>query len=155
MKLRLAKSQVSGLLIAMSAVASFSCRHVSFGTEPSIEAAVDSFARDYFNWHFEEAARHCTPESERWLRYAASNVHQADIDLLTHQEESAQHEVMEINRGENDTTATARLTVKNYLRMDTIGTEGHFVAQADFVLKLVQRDGRWLVRMEGLPQSEK
>lgn len=155
MNFRLIKSLASGWLMMVTIIALSSCRHVSFGAESDIEATVDSFACDYFNWHFEEAARHCTPESERWLRYAASNVHQADIDLLTHQEESAQHEILEINMDENDTTATVHLTVRNYLHMDTIGTKGHFVNQADFVLNLVRRNGRWLVRMGGLPRSEK
>ena len=41
------------------------------------------------------------------------------------------------------------------ISMDTIGTKGHFVNQADFVLNLVRRNGRWLVRMGGLPRSEK
>lgn len=155
MNFRLIKSLASGWLMMVTIIALSSCRHVAFGAESDVEATVDSFACDYFNWYFEEAARHCTPESERWLRYAASNVHQADIDLLTHQEESAQHEILEINMDENDTTATAHLTVRNYLHMDTIGTKGHFVNQADFVLNLVRRNGRWLVRMGGLPRSGK
>lgn len=52
------------------------------GSEEQLKADIDSFATYYYNWHFEKAARFCTPESKVWLRYAASNVHQADIELL-------------------------------------------------------------------------
>ena len=52
----------------------------------------------------------------------------------------------------------ARITVRNFLRMDTIGTEGHLVQKASYILHLEEAPEekvRWKVRMEGLPQSER
>ena len=38
------------------------------GSEEQLKADIDSFATYYYNWHFEKAARFCTPESKVWLR---------------------------------------------------------------------------------------
>ena len=52
------------------------------GDEDQLENDIDSFATYYFNWQFPKTQKYCTQSSEPWLRYAASNVHQADVDLL-------------------------------------------------------------------------
>ena len=61
MNFRLIKSLASGWLMMVTIIALSSCRHVSFGAESDIKTTVDSFACDYFNWHFEEAARLARP----------------------------------------------------------------------------------------------
>ena len=48
------------------------------GDENQLENDIDSFATYYFNWQFPKTLKYCTQSSESWLRYAASNVHQAD-----------------------------------------------------------------------------
>ena len=55
---------------------------ISSGDEDQLENDIDSFATYYFNWQFPKTLKYCTQSSEPWLRYAASNVHQADVDLL-------------------------------------------------------------------------
>lgn len=67
---------VSGMMMAGS-----SCKH-ELSEEEQLRMDADSFAVNYYNWHFEKALRYCTPESEKWLRFASSNVHQADVDSL-------------------------------------------------------------------------
>ena len=71
--------------------------------------------------------------------------------------EDATIEIEEIDVTSND-EATARITVRDFLRMDTIGTEGHLVKKASYILHLEEATEdkvRWKVRMEGLPQSER
>lgn len=63
------------------------------GDENQLENDIDSFATYYFNWQFPKTLKYCTQSSEPWLRYAASNVHQADVDLLRTKAEDATVEI--------------------------------------------------------------
>ena len=145
------------LFIALTAFLVAGCESASrFKEERSARAAADSFATYYFNWQFQKAARFVADSSQVWLRYAASQVHEADIKLLRDKEDaSVEVEEIDVNDAE---TPSARVVVRDFLRMDTIGTEGHLVEKASFRLMLEQTQpegGQWKVRMEGLPQSEK
>ena len=145
------------LAIIVTAFMLFSCDSTSFVRgEHKVRAAVDSFAFYYFNWQFSKASRFVTDSSQVWLRYAASQVHEADVKILRDKED-ATIEIEEIDVTSND-EATARITVRDFLRMDTIGTEGHLVKKASYILRLEEATEdkvRWKVRMEGLPQSER
>lgn len=112
--------------------------------DSNIVEAVDCFAASYFNYDFMDARRYCTIESEKWLRFAANNVIDEDIELLREQKEGASHEVMDV-KCVSDTVATVRLTVRNFLKRDTLGRPGHVVNKDLFVIKLVRRNEKWLV----------
>jgi hypothetical protein len=142
-------------LLPLLAFAFFSCSGGLGSSESRLAECADSFAVHYFNYHFADAMRFVTPESEKWLHYAASNVHQADIDLLRSQEEPATVELNEIEIDEADSTGTIRLSVSNFLRMDTIGTSAHLTKRATYVLHAVCKDKKWRIRMAGLPRSGK
>ncbi len=131
------------------------CSSRHHGDESQLKDTVDSFATAYFNWHYKESLPFCTRESEPWLRYAASNVHQEDVDILRTKEEGASHEITEITYSNNGSTAHARIIVKNFLQMDTIGTAGHIVRAAQIEIPLILHNGKWLVRMEGPLRNEK
>lgn len=124
------------------------------GSESQLKEDVDSFATYYYNWHFKQAARYCTPESEAWLRYAASNVHDADIDLLRQKNEDATVTIEDVDF-QDDTLAIVKLNVKDFLQMDTIGKPASHADEATFRLSMVIHEGKWKVRMGGLPQSER
>jgi len=145
------KINFSVLVIAIALFTS--CTHK--GNERQMKADVDSFAIHYFNWQYKESLPYCTKESEKWLRYAASQVHQADIDLLRTKSEGASYELGDIKFNENDTTANILIEVKNYLCMDTIGKEGRIIEEATYSLPLVYKGNGWKVKMEGLLRSEK
>ncbi|MBO4827545.1 MAG: hypothetical protein J5506_10020 [Prevotella sp.] len=132
-----------------------SCTDGFSGREGRLEACADSFATHYFNYQFEAARRFCTPESEQWLKYAASNVHQADVDVLKTLSEGAGIEIERISIDDGDSTATVYISVSNFLCMDTIGTQGHMMRHARFVLPAIYADRQWKIRMEGLPRSER
>ena len=121
------------------------------GSEEQLKADIDSFATYYYNWHFEKAARFCTPESKVWLRYAASNVHQADIELLKAKNEDAQIEIGDIDFNEDEVTATVNLEITNFLQMDTIGKEARLIKlpyKNRFALPFLERQTYCKVKIE-------
>ena len=124
------------------------------GSEDQLQECVDSFAVYYYNWHLDKAARFCTADSRQWLQFAASNVHQEDLDTLHNKAEDAQVEIGDISQTD-DNSATAEIHVSDFLQMDTIGQPPTLVDEADFTLQLVMEQGKWRVRMEGLPRSGK
>lgn len=123
------------------------------GSEKQLKEDVDSFATNYYNWHFKEATKYCTPESEKWLQYAASNVQQTDINQLRAKETDAAIEVQDIQYHGNGMSATIKLQVTNFLQMDTIGTEAHYIEKASFLLPIVLHDGKWKIQLEKLPSK--
>ncbi len=125
------------------------------GSEEQLKTDVDSFATYYFNWHFPKAIKYCTAQSERWLKYAASNVHEADVEQLRQKAEDATIEIHDIKFEADEVSATVSISVKNFLQMDTIGQEAHFVEQAYFHLPMEIENGKWKIKMANLPQSEK
>ncbi len=137
-------------IVALSALTIVGCQ-AHEGSEEQLKTDVDSFATYYYNWHFSQAAKYCTPESERWLRYAASNVHEADIELLRQKEEDATFEIKDIDFGDDEVTANVVVTVCNFLQMDTIGQAAHLVEQADFHLPMELSQGKWKVKLDKLP----
>lgn len=153
------KKQILGIGIAVAALATSlygltGCQSHK-GDDDQLEADVDSFATYYFNWHFPKTLKYCTRSSEPWLRYAASNVHKADVERLRAKEEDATVEINDITFGDDGVTATASSTVRNFLQMDSIGQEAHLVDEAEFQLPMSMENNVWKIRMVSLPRSGK
>ena len=125
------------------------------GSEDQLKNNLDSFATYYYNWQFPKAIKFCTASSEPWLKYAASNVHEADVELLRNKEADATVEINDIDFGDDEVSAIADITVRNFLQMDSIGKEAHLVEEADFLLPMCMEEGVWKVKMASLPQSGK
>lgn len=121
------------------------------GDDNQLEAYVDSFATYYFNWHFPKTLKYCTKSSEPWLRYAASNVHEADVERLRTKSEDATVEINDISFGDDGTSAIASITVHNFLQMDTIGQEAHLVDEAEFQLPMSMENNAWKIKLNKLP----
>ena len=62
--------------------------------------------------------------------------------------------VKEFNQA-NDTLGVATIEVSNYVRPTAIGSKPEVADKGLFLIPMVKRDGKWLVRMEGLPRSER
>ncbi len=90
--------------------------------------------------------KYCTQSSEPWLRYAASNVHEADVELLRNKAEDATIEINDIDFGDDEASATVSITVHNFLQMDSIGQEAHLVEEADFHLPMCMEKGVWKIK---------
>lgn len=140
---------LGALILALCLLSS--CRHE--GSEGQLRQVVDSFSVAYFNWRFQHAVPYCTKESEVWLRYAASQVHQEDVDILRIQEQGASHAIKDIQY--DGDSAHVLLEVRDYLCMDTIGREGRLVSEAEFRLSLLCRGEKWKVCLHGLPRPYK
>ena len=119
----------------------------------SVEAVADSFSVCYFNWRFPEAVKFVDEASVKWLRYASSQVHQSDIDLLREKAAGATIEVEDV-AWQGDSMALVRLKISDFLAMDTIGTAAHAVEQAWVVVPVGRNGGhdRWLVHLDELPK---
>lgn len=125
------------------------------GSESQLKETADSFAVHYYNWRFGKAVHYCTPESEQWLRFAATNVHSADIDSLRAMAADAEIRLGDVEFDENDTTATAIFHVKDFLQMDSLGQAAKVHKEATFRIPMVIRGEEWLVKLNGLPRAEK
>ena len=140
------------LLMAFLCLALSGCQEAETSPEERATALAADFADAYFNYDFKKARRMATPESEKWLRFAASNVTQEDVDLLNAQEEDATV-LAEAYERTSDSTVVVTVSVRNFLSKDSLGSVGMMTDEAEFRLTTVQRGGDFLVRMEGLPRS--
>jgi len=119
-----------------------------------VKERVSQFALYYFNCKYKEALPLCTSASEKWLRYAASNITQEDIDVLNSREEEASCEVADVDFTD-DSTSVATLDVQNFFVMDSIGQAGIIVPRADIKLTLRFTEGEWKVDLNSLPRQDK
>lgn len=130
------------------------CKSHGHEEDAAVTSAVNAFANAYFNYDFQGTIPYVTPESVKWLSFAASNIIDEDIALLRAQKEGARHTVENIQYP-SDSTAQVACKVYNVLIRDTLGRPGHIVREAIFNLKVVKQNGQWLIRMEGQPRSER
>lgn len=125
------------------------------GDEDQLREDADSFATNYFNWHFERALEFCTPNSELWLRYMASNVNQEDVDSLRGKEEDATVEIKDITYHGDGDSATVTVTVNKSLQMTSIGKPPHRVDYDTFSFPATIHEGKWKIRMGSPLRSER
>lgn len=112
------------------------------------------FADAFYNYQFDKCLQHCTPESEPWLRFAASNVHEADVRLLSAQETDATVEIDDISIDDGDSSATVHMTIHDFLAMDTVGKAGHMVGTATVSLPMTRRNGQWKISLTSFPKTK-
>ena len=146
-KLTISLTMVGCVLIGL-------CACTDHKNEEQLRNTASAFAQTYFNWQFNDALAHCTPSSQRWISYAASQVTQNDVYKLRSAEQGARSEIKKIQYEEGDSVASVVMKVENFLSMDSIGTVGHFVKSATYTLQFVQLNKRWKVRLTKLPRPD-
>lgn len=146
------KRLMRNIMIGLALLAVAGCGGDSDGGD--VCEVAEGFGRAYFNYDFDSAKKYCTAESERWLRFAASNVYEADVEALRAMENGAEVETDDYETT-TDTTATVWLTVSGFLERDTIGHAGHVSDKGRFAVPMVRRGETWKVRMAGLPRNER
>lgn len=119
------------------------------------EQAVESFSVAYFNWDYPKAASYATDGSQPWLRYAASQVTQEDVELLNTKAEQATVEVMPDAEMVSDSCVVAMVMVRDFLEMDSIDRKPVLREEATFRFEVVLENGRWGVHLTSLPRSER
>lgn len=137
---------------AMSLLGTLLLASCSVGESEKIETSAADFASAYYNFRYNHALALCTRESEKWIRFQASNVRQADIDLYNSQQDSAQCSTADVEMSD-DTTATAVVDVRNYVMTDSIVRSGKIGAKAQVKLILKKRGDKWLVNLTSLPHA--
>ena len=107
----------------------------------------------FFNCDYHAAEALSTPDSRRWLQFAASNTTQQDLDLL--KQHAAEVEATDFFPEANDTLRVVELVVRNSVKPTIAGEQPSQIEKAMFRTTVVKRNGSWLVRMASLPRSEK
>ena len=130
------------------------CNETPSTKDKKVENCARAFAEAYFNYDFLAAKELVTPESEKWLRFAASSITEEDVAQLNSMEQGAQAEVQDITLVD-DSTSIAVVEVKEFLQKDSIGKAATIVDNAQFELVVLKREKKYYVRMEGLPRSER
>ncbi len=140
------------LLIMALTLSMTACSMIQSDDDKATEIAVQ-WGEAYFNCDFHAAEKLSTPESLRWLQFAASNTTQEDLDLLKQQ--AADVEATDYIPEANDTLRVVELRVDHYLSKNLSVGVSQQMEEAVFHITTVKRNGSWQVRMAGLPRSEK
>lgn len=139
------------LVLALSLML-VACNMIQNDDDEATSTAIQ-WGEAFFNCDYHTAEALCTPESRRWLQFAASNTTQQDLDLL--KQHAAQVEATDFFPEANDTLRMVELVVRNSIKPTVAGEEPSKVDEALFHTTVVKRNGHWLVRMASLPQNEK
>lgn len=140
--------------MALAALAA-SCDGLTRNETEEVTGTVMGFSEAYFNFDLNTAADYCTPESRKWICFLASNVQEADLEIIRTQEQNATVKVKDISYSPDDSTGTALIEAKDFLMLDTIGKSGHMKDEARFKLGFILHDGKCLIKMEGPLRSER
>ena len=140
------------LLLSLTALLLTACSVV--GDDDEVIRVAEIWGNAYFNCDYHRAAEYSTPESDRWLRFAASNTTEGDLQLLRdHQAVAAASDYFTVA---NDTLRVVTLHVDHYVKPTLLGQQTSVQADnGQFHVTVVKRGRQWLVRMEGLPRSER
>ena len=141
------KAIVMALTVLMSG-----CSMIQSDDNEATKAAV-AWGEAFFNCNYHEAEQYCTPESAYWLKFAASNTTQQDLDLLAHQ--SATVEATDYFPEANDTLRIVELRVNHALKLSALGSAVQQADESRYHIVVVKHEGSWKVRMAGLPRSER
>ena len=139
------------LFFLLTAIMMASCNLGFEGDGAALDIATN-WAEAYFNCDYHEAATYATTESDKWLRFAASNTTEQDLQTIQGKASVTADDNFTVA---NDTLRIVTLNVKNFLKTVAIGAPAQLQEEGTFLVTVVKRDGKWKVRMEGLPRSEK
>jgi hypothetical protein len=140
------------LLICTLLLSLTACNMIQRDDDQATAVAVE-WGDAFFNCDYHAAEALSTPESRRWLQFAASNTTQHDLDLL--KQHAAEVEATDFFPDANDTLRVVELVVHNSISPSIHAGESSQVDKALFHITVVKRNSKWLVRMADLPRSEK
>ena len=141
------------LLLFIAAFIMAGC-DVGMNSDQQAREAASNWADAYFNCDFKDAGNYVTPESQKWLQYAASNMTAEELKTLQ-EAGGAKVSISDLFDEANDTMRQVMLTVTNCLQPNKQGQGTELSKDGTFKVTVVKRDEGWQVRMAGLPQSEK
>ena len=130
------------------------CACTSDKDKEEIENTARDFASCYFGCHFDEAIKLCDKESRKWIVFTATNISDDDIAVLNSSEVSPQYDIKEVSV-DDDSTATAIVEAKEYMRASDIDTTAVISPEDTYTFKLRKRGGKWLVSLDMVPTPTK
>jgi hypothetical protein len=134
--------QTLTILFFLFAMVCMSCKDSEYN---KIEKAADSFAINYYNWNYLKCSQFVTHESQKYLKFKASNVTDEDIKLLRSMSDGAKVEIENNYSFENDSAVTVKMKVYNFCYADTIGHPSKVYDYAEATLLLLKRSNKWKV----------
>lgn len=138
-------SRITALTFCVLAMLLSAC---SSKDENAAEERMMAFAQHYFNLRYKQAATYCTEGSLKWLKYRAANINQSDLDFLNSQPDSAVCTIDDFSY-EAD-SAKARISVKNFLKSDSVGKRGVVIDEQSFNIPMRRVGDKWLVQLDSL-----
>lgn len=123
--------------------------------EENAEKCALNFAQEFFNFEYNGALKDCAQGSDKWLRMYVSNISQADIDSIQNITVRPKISIDKVERGENDSVATAFCIVKDVCVLDTIGKPCHIIKRGILKIQLIRENSHWKVKMVDLLQNVK
>jgi len=130
--------------------------HLNDDNSPNaVDKPLNAWAEAYFGFDYEEALDYMTPESEKWIRFAASNITEKDVAFINEHNKGANMEIIDRYMMTGDTACSARIRVSDFVQLGFVGQENKVIDQAEYQITLVKRDDKWKVKMEGPLQSGK
>lgn len=113
--------------------------------QKKVEQCAAAFAEAFFNYDLNAAGELAISEASRQLMFIGSNITQEDIDVLNGQTEGPAIEIEDCQQV-SDSLWRTRLTVSNYMEMDSIGCPMQLRDNGEAELTIVLRNGKWLVK---------
>ncbi|MBQ8154436.1 MAG: hypothetical protein IJ069_12335 [Prevotella sp.] len=132
-----------------------SCQISDNDTLDAVDKPLSTWAEAYFGFDYEEALDYMTPESEKWIRFAASNITEKDVAFINEHNRNVKTEIIDRYIMAGDTSCSARIRVSDFVQLGFVGQEDKVIDQAEYQITLVKRDDKWKVKMEGPLQSGK
>lgn len=138
--------------IMLFALAAFLSGCDEYVQEYDAGKCAEEFTAAYCNYDFAEAQKHVTSDSEKWLRFMASNITQQDIDSIN-DTQPATVEVEDMEISESMTEAKATVSVYGWMRKHDIGSIPKMTDECQLTVAMVKEGKQWKVRMEAPLQS--
>ena len=142
------KKKISRIIALAFCVLAMLLSACSSKDENAAEERMMAFAQRYFNLRYKQAATYCTEGSLKWLKYRAANINQYDLDFLNSQPDSAVCTIDDFSY-ETD-SAKARISVKNFLKSDSVGKRGVIIDEQSFNIPMRRVGDEWLVQLDSL-----
>ena len=119
--------------------------------EEEAEQTVLRFSETYFGCHYKEAAQLCTPSSEKWIRFVATNVTDSDLIVLNQSDVEPQYEVNDLN-AIDDSTMTATIEANHYFHLHDIGQKADIKEADTYTFTLRRINGQWKIDLASVPR---
>lgn len=132
-----------------------SCQLNDENSANAVDKSLNKWTEAYFNFDYKKAMEYMTPESGKWIRFAASNITEQDIEFIKAQQVETHVDIIDRQMAEGDSLCNAKIHVSHFIQLGLRPEDNKVIDEADFLIQLVKRDGDWLIKTEGLPQSGK